>query len=40
MIVKVLNQKGDEVGETRLPKEIFEVKMNFIYETSYNKNLD
>lgn len=28
MIVKVLNQKGKEVGEARLPKEIFEVKMN------------
>jgi len=28
MIVKVYNQKGEEVGEARLPKEIFEVKMN------------
>jgi len=28
MIVKVLNQKGDEVGEAKLPKEIFEVEMN------------
>ncbi len=29
MIVKVYNQKGEEIGEARLPKEIFEVKMNF-----------
>ena len=28
MIVKVLNQKGQEVGEAKLPKEIFEVQMN------------
>jgi len=28
MIVKVLNQKGDEVGETKLPKEVFEVPLN------------
>ncbi|PIR72239.1 MAG: 50S ribosomal protein L4 [Candidatus Nealsonbacteria bacterium CG10_big_fil_rev_8_21_14_0_10_36_24] len=28
MFIKVLNQKGKEVGETELPKEIFEVPMN------------
>ncbi|MBZ9577747.1 50S ribosomal protein L4 [Patescibacteria group bacterium] len=28
MIVKVYDQKGKEVGEARLPKEIFKVKMN------------
>lgn len=28
MIVKVLNQEGKEIGEARLPKEIFEVKMS------------
>ncbi len=28
MNVKVYNQKGKEVGEARLPKEIFDVKMN------------
>lgn len=28
MIIKVYNQKGEEVGEARLPKEIFEVKVN------------
>ncbi len=28
MNVKVYNQKGEEVGEARLPKEIFEIKMN------------
>ncbi len=28
MNVKVYNQKGEEVGEARLPKEIFDVKMN------------
>ncbi len=28
MIIKVLNQKGKEVGKIELPKEIFEVPMN------------
>ena len=28
MNIKVYNQKGEEAGEVRLPKEVFEVKMN------------
>ncbi len=28
MIVKVYNQKGEEIGQAKLPKEIFEVKTN------------
>ena len=28
MITKVYNQKGQEIGQTKLPKEIFEVPMN------------
>lgn len=28
MLIKTYNQKGEEVGQTKMPKEIFEVKMN------------
>ncbi|MBZ9572034.1 50S ribosomal protein L4 [Patescibacteria group bacterium] len=28
MLVKTYNQKGEEIGQTKLPKEIFEVKIN------------
>lgn len=28
MLVKTYNQKGEEIGQTRLPKEIFEVPIN------------
>lgn len=28
MLVKTYNQNGEEIGETELPKEVFEVKMN------------